>query len=430
MMKNIHPVLQKSFPVFCVAAFLFSLNPADIQAGPRGSEFDLTLTPAAGGMEGVGTARPQDSVAMLFGNPATLTQLEGSNEFLVGATFASPQLQADGTPTDLFGGPAAAAPLTGFFNGESRIDELVAPNVAALHRITPRLVAGVGFSGVSGLGSDFRDVAGIPNIIADLKLFGGNMVAAYQVTDRISVGGAFTIGIGNLQAGLTESGGAVNNLGVGGTIGVTYDADLVVFGVNYKSELDIEYENAVETAPNVFSDLTLQQPQEVAVGIATGKSLLKNTVLEAGFRYKNWDNADGYSSFWKDSYVFSFGGQHKLATKMGNIFLRAGYSYHSEIAKDREDLGTTFGEIGFVKNPGPGPASLPVTPTFLQLAQATIADGHWQQSVSIGLGYEIPTTNIRLDVNTSYAFDGEATFGRFNADGSLFTAGMGLTWRF
>lgn len=404
--------------------------PLTANAGPRGSEFDLTLTPAAGGMEGVGTARPQDAVAMLFGNPASLTQLQGKNEFLLGATFASPQLEAKGSPTDLFGGPAGAAPLTGFFDGESRIDELLAPHAAALHRFSPRLVAGMGLTGVSGLGSDFRDVPGIPNIIADLKLFGSNMTAAYQVTPQLSVGASFTIGIGNLQAGLTESGGAVNNLGYGGSVGATYDAGIAVVGLAYKSELDIEYENVIEVSPDNFQDLTLQQPQEIQVGIATGDSLMKNTVLEFDFRYKNWDNAEGYNSFWKDQYIFSVGGQHKVQTGIGNVFLRAGYSYNSEIAKDQEDLGTSFGKIRFVKNPGPGPASLPVTPTFLQLAQATIADGHWQQSVSIGLGYEIPTTNIRLDLNTSYAFDGEADFGRFHADGALFTAGMGLSWRF
>ena len=397
-------------------------------AGPRGSEFDLTLTPAAGGMEGVGTARPQDAVAMLFGNPSTLTQLEGKNEFLIGATFASPQLAATGLPTDLFGGPAAGAPLTGNFSGSSRITELVAPHAAALQRITPRLVAGMGITAISGLGSDFRDVAGIPNIIADLKLFGGNMAAAYKVNDKLSIGGTFTVGLGNLQAGLTGSGGAVNNIGYGGTVGLTYDAGVAVLGVAYKTELDIEYENSIEVAANQFQSFSLQQPQEVQVGIATGKSLMRNTVVEVDFRYKNWDDAEGYSSFWKDQYIFSLGGQHKLETRIGNVFLRAGYSYLSELAKDREDLGNSFGSILFVKNPTGG--SLPVTPTFLQLVQATIADGHWQQSVSFGLGYDIPTTNIRLDVNTSYAFDGEATFGRFNADGSLFTAGMGLTWRF
>lgn len=403
-------------------------------AGPRGSEFDLTLSPAGGGMEGVGTARPQDAIGMLFANPATLTQLKGSNEFLIGATFASPDLNASGPPTDLFGGPAAGAPLTGSFKGDSRIDQLVAPHAAAIHRFSPRLVGGIGFTGISGLGSDFRDVAGIPNIIADLKLFGGNMSAAYQLTDQLSLGGTFTVGIGNLQAGLTESSGAVNNLGVGGTVGLTYDAGVAVLGIAYKSELEIVYDNVIEVAPDDFQDITLEQPQEIQVGIATGKSLLRNTVVEFDFRYKNWDNAEGYSSFWKDQYVFSLGGQHKFHTRIGDIFPRLGYSYGSQLSKDKKDLGAKFGSITRVKNPGfaaPGaPASLPVTPTFLELAQATITDGYWRQSVSGGFGYAIPTTNIRLDINASYAFDGEEQFSRFHADGALFTAGMGLTWNF
>jgi len=89
----------------CALSFLMlGLLPGLAVAGPHGSEFDLTLTPAAGGMEGVGIARPQDPVAMLFANPATLTQLKGSSAFTIGATFASPKLKARGQPTDLFGG--------------------------------------------------------------------------------------------------------------------------------------------------------------------------------------------------------------------------------------------------------------------------------------------------------------------------------------
>ncbi len=404
-------------------------NMSSVYAGPRGSEFDCTLMPAAGGMEGVGTARPQDPVCMLFANPATMTQLKGNTTFTLGATYASPKLDATGIPTDLFGGPAAGAPLTGNFDGSSRITALVAPHAAVIQRLSDKIVVGFGFTGVSGLGSDFRDVPGIVNIIADLKLFGGNMVAAYKVSDQLSIGGTFTVGIGNLQVGLTESGAAVNNLGVGGSIGATFNGGPFVIGIAYKAPLEIEYENAVEVAPNVFSDLTLEQPQEVQIGIATSEALFKDTVIELDARYKNWDDADGYSSFWKDQYVVSIGGQHKLRTRMGAVFLRAGYSYGSTLAKDQEDLGNTFGEIGFVKSPT-GVGSLPVTPTFLQLAQATIANGHWSQSVSIGLGYEVPNTNMRLDVNTSYAFDGEETFGRFESDGSLFTAGMGITWEF
>ncbi len=419
--------------------FLLILSSQLAQAGPHGSEFDLTLTPAAGGMEGVGIARPQDPVAMLFANPATLTQLEGKTAFTIGATYASPDLDARGGPTDLFGGTAEAgtfnpqAALTGPFADDSSFNDAVAPHAVVIQRFSDKLVMGFGLTGVSGLGSDWRNTQGLPNLIADLGLFGANMSAAYQVTDKLSLGATFTLGIASLQVGLTDDTGTVHEFGVGGSLGATYDAGAVILGATYKSELSVTYENVIETAPDDFSDFKLEQPQEVQLGIATSKAFSQNTLIELDFRYKNWDSASGYSSFWKDQYIFALGGQHKI----GNFYLRAGYSYNTEIAKDAEDLGNSFGNIFFVKNPGFGtgadptqPPSLPVTPTFLQLAQATIADGHWQQSVSLGLGYDIPNTNIRLDLNTSYAFDGETQLGPFYADGSLFTAGMGLTWIF
>lgn len=113
--------------------FLLILSAGPAQAGPHGSEFDLTLTPAAGGMEGVGIARPQDPVAMLFANPATLTQLEGKTAFTIGATYASPDLDARGGPTDLFGGTAQAgtfnpqAALTGSFADDSSFNDAAVP---------------------------------------------------------------------------------------------------------------------------------------------------------------------------------------------------------------------------------------------------------------------------------------------------------------
>lgn len=424
----------------CAISFLIiSMSSGLALAGPHGSEFDLTLAPAAGGMEGVGIARPQDAVAMLFGNPATLTQLEGNTEFIIGATFASPRLKANGGPTDLFGGTAAngdfnpLAALTGNFKGSSSIDALAAPHAVVIQRISEKMVAGFGFTGISGLGSDWRNVNGMPNLIADLGLFGANMSLAYQVSDQFSIGGTFTLGIANLEVGLTDSTGNVHQFAIGGSLGVTYDTGGFVLGLAYKAPLEVEYKNVIETAPDQFSSFTLEQPQEIQFGIATGKSFSDTTVIELDFRYKNWDNADGYSSFWKDQYIYSLGAQHQ----MGNIYLRAGYTYNTEIAKDANDLGNSFGEVLFVKNPGFGtgtdptqPPSIPVTSTFLQLAQATIADGHWQQSVSMGIGYDVPGMGIRLDMNATYAFDGETNLGPFQADGSLFTAGMGLTWNF
>jgi len=392
-------------------------------AGPRGSEFDLTLTPAAGGMEGVGLVRPQDPVAMLFGNPGTLTQLEGSNAFTIGGTFVNPNLEASVSPTTTnpFVAPGA--------EGKSDLTEAAVPVAAALHRVNDKLVLGMGFSGISGLGSDFREEAGFPPIIADLKLFGANMVGGYQVTPRLSVGAALTVGVAALQAGLTRNSASVNGFGIGGTVGATYDAGPIALGLTYKSPMNVRYDNVIETTPGRFDDLDLEQPQEATFGIATTDAFMRDTHIEFNFRYKNWDDAEGYSSFWKDQYTFSFGGQHKMPTRFGPFTLRAGYSYHSDLAKDPEDLGNTFGNIRQVFLPSAG-ASVPVSPAFIEVAQATITDGYWKQSVSFGLGYQI-TQSLRLDLNTSYAFDGEQGFSTgLEADGSLFTAGMGLTWQF
>lgn len=408
-----------SLTIFLIV-MLFSTG--QVEAGPRGSEFDLTLTPGAGGMEGVGIVRPQDPVAMLFGNPATMSQLNGSFAFTLGASYVSPDLEATNSSTNPnpFVAPGA--------HGESDLTDAALPHAAVLHRVSPELVIGGGVTGVSGLGSDFRDEPGFPNLIADLKLFGANMVAAYQVTPRLSVGAALTLGIGALQAGLLENSASVNGFGIGGTLGATYDFGLLQIGGTYKAPMEIEYDKVVQTAPGTFDTLTLEQPQEVTFGIATTDLVWKNTFIELNYRFKNWEQATGYKDFWKDQHVVSLGAQHIFATSMGPITGRVGYSYGSELLKSGKDLGNSFAGVSTLHVPGAG--AVPISPALIQAAQATITDGYWRQSVSFGVGFNL-TPKLRIDANTSYAFDGEDTrVGSLEADGSLFTAGMGLTWTF
>lgn len=400
-----------------IVLLLLGVFTGPVQAGPRGSEFDLTLTPAAGGMEGVGVVRPQDPVAMLFGNPATLTQLRGSNAFTLGASFVSPDLRAtnSGPSFNPFVAPGAS--------GKSRLTAAAMPHAAALHRITPELVAGFGFTGISGLGSDFRGRAGFPDLIADLKLFGGNAAVGYQVTPRFNVGATFTLGIGALQAGLVQNSASVNGFGVGGTVGATYDFGPAMIGATYKSPLHIRYDKVIETSPGVHTNLTLEQPQDVTFGVATTNLLGKDTLVEVNYRFKDWSSAKGYRDFWKDQHVVSLGVQHAF----GKITVRAGYSYSNKLAKKTEDLGSSFGQANTVNVPGLG--VVPVSPAFIQAAQATITDGYWRQSASVGLGFPL-TEQLRLDFNGSYAFDGSTRIGGFDVRGRLWTAGMGATWNF
>lgn len=417
--------------IYSTALAVFAIGMGNAQAAPMGSELDLTIMPASGGMEGVGVVRPQDPVAMLFGNPATLTQLKGRNAFTLGASYIGPKLEASAD------GAVPAAGVTGPFKGSSSLKDLAMPHAVAIHRFSPKFVGAFGFTGVSGLGSDFRNVAGLPPLVADLKIFGGNMSAGYQVTKNISLGGTFTVGIGSLQIGTVDNTALVNDFGIGGSVGVTYDAGPVQFGFDYKAPLHITYESVTQIdagGPAALSDFTLEQPQEFVIGMATTDKLFKDTVLELDFRYKDYDNAEGYQDFWKSAWRIALGGSHSMKTPFGKATLRLGYSYTSSILKDADKLGNSVGEFNSIELGG-GPA--PIGPTFIQLFQATVADGHWRQGVSLGMGLELgeilgmkKDSSLRMDVHANYGFDGEVQIGPFHNDGSIFAAGMGLTWNF
>lgn len=407
-------------------------------AAPRGSEFDTTLTPAAGGMEGVAIARAPDPVAALFSNPATLAALDATNAFTIGASFVSPTLDASGPATGLFGGPPSDAnpPLTGPFDGTSRLDLVAAPHFAAVHRVSDDLILGFGVTAISGLGGDFRDVEGVPNLISDLKVFGANATAAYQVTDRLSLGATFTLGIGALQIGLSDISSSVNDFGVGGTIGATYDTGPVIIGAAWKSPLSITYRQVLEVAPNDFAGVELTQPWEMQFGLATTDAVFENTYFAFDYRFKAYGAASTYQDIWQGFHTGSFGAQHKLDTPVGDVFLRGGYTFTSRLRRPDDELGNTFAGFSFVANPDfdftnspPETAQLPVTPTFLQLAQGTIANGYWRQSFSLGAGWQA-LDNLRLDMNGDLAYDGTVDKGPFTSQGRIWSVGMGATWTF
>ena len=59
-----------------------------VNAQTFGVELHNTLMPAAGGMGGVSIAQPQDLTSAINGNPAAVTQFEGT-QFLFGGTGPS-----------------------------------------------------------------------------------------------------------------------------------------------------------------------------------------------------------------------------------------------------------------------------------------------------------------------------------------------------
>ena len=182
-----------------MTALLLLMPSAAHSAVPAGSEFDSTMTPAAGGMIGIATVRPQDPVAAIFTNPATLTQMPGSNEFLFGLTYGNLDLRADDTPTGVFGG----------YKADSDLRSIAIPHFAAVHRFNSKFVGAMGITGLSGLGGDFRDdpppfpgISAFAGPISDLKVFGGAFTGAYEFNDTWSAGGSMIVTIASAQAGL------------------------------------------------------------------------------------------------------------------------------------------------------------------------------------------------------------------------------------
>lgn len=409
-------------------------------AGPMGSELDLGLMPGAGGMEGVGIVRPQDNVAMVFGNPATLTQLKGNFGATFGGSYVSPDLELNGIAT---AGPDFSTDPPGLLGvpvrGQSRLGDLAMPHAGLNTRLSPNLVMGMGITGVSGLGSDFRKVQGV-GLLADLKLFGAGMSMGYQATPKLAIGANFVLGIGSLQIGALPNTASVNNFGISGTVGFTYDAGMLMLGGTYKSEMRVKYNKIVLLdAVGTLGNFTLTQPQEFTFGVATTDLVSPDTFFEVDFRWKGYSSAAGYQAFWRNVWRVAGGVSHKMTPK---LTLRAGYSYSSAIAKKAANLGNSFGEITSLFFPGFPDVGLgadvaPVFPDIIQLAQASIADGHWQQGVSVGMGYQV-FPMLRIDVNAQYSFDGKVNLvspipgspQNLNVDGTLFSIGMGFNWSY
>ncbi len=126
-----------------------SMTCTQLNAANYGTDLNLTMMPASGGMGGVGIARPQDTGSAVFGNPASLTQFNGTH-FMFGATFYAQDVDAlhDGTTT----GTA--------WSGESDAGPYLIPSIAIAQSLNDRVTLGLGLGVVAGIGSDFRKVPG------------------------------------------------------------------------------------------------------------------------------------------------------------------------------------------------------------------------------------------------------------------------------
>lgn len=393
-----------------VLSVAISAAATSVNAATIGDDFQLKTSPASAGMAGVGYISPQDAVASVYGNPASLTQLQGDTDFTFGATYLNVRNKGSADGTGL--GPA--------WSGDIEMEHYLLPSIAFRQRVSDRMVLGGGVQVISGLGSDYRTNNVLQPTVTYLN-FGANFAAGYELTEKTSVGATVTLSYALLELGLVSNTAMQEAMGVRGGLGIIHDFGPVKAGLNYNSELALKFDDVVRSAPGVMSDADLEQPQEVILGIATTPELWSDLLLEANLIYKNWDNADLHKDIWKDTYTLQLGGQYSVTNKLK---LRAGYSYTTDLLKEN-GLGNSIGGVTSLEAGG---ATVPISPTVIEFVQA-LADPFWNNQVTLGLGYDL-TDTLGVDLHAGYAWGRDRSIGANDVEVGVYSLGAGLTWNF
>ncbi len=390
---------------------VFVMTATTASAATIGSDTNLKLSPTAGGMAGAGYINPQDAVASVYGNQASLTQLEGDTDFTFAATYLNVRNEAksDGT-----GFPGQA------YDAEIEMENYLLPSIAFRQRLSDKVVLGGGLNVISGLGSDYRTNIDVQPSVTYIN-FGANAAAAYELSPRTSIGASMTLAYSLLEVGLVSNSSIQEAFGVRGGLGFIHDLGPVKVGLNYNSKLELDFDNVVRTSPGVMSDLTLEQPQELILGVSTTPELWSDVMLEANLIYKNWDAAETYEDIWRDTYTLQLGGQYVVTDKLK---LRAGYSISTRLLK--KNLDSTLGGLSTLEAGG---SAVPLSPGALQFVQATLADPAWSNNITVGLGYDF-TDKLTANLHAGYGWGPDRTLGSNKIEVGIISAGAGLTWNF
>jgi long-chain fatty acid transport protein len=374
-----------------------------------GTDTQNVMAPAAGGMAGVSVAEPQDVPAAIFGNPAALTQFHGT-QFTLGGGWV------EGYPT------VSTIDTAGAYSVTSRTQGFAVPEIGVIQDLRPAGIngsLGLGFAGLSGLGAEYRNRAPagslLNNVSGEYMVLGVNAALGVQVSERLSLGGAVTLGNAFEQMGFIgplSSSAMVNAYGLRGTLGLDYAVnECNTVGAFYQTRMDFHFPDAVRFGAN-YADLNVAQPQTVGLGWANRALMDGNLLLAADVYYKDWEDAALWDDVFVNQWAFAVGAQ----LTRGKMKYRLGYSYNTNPVN--HSVGDSLD--GF-----------PVGQAAVQLYQASSTATIDQHRITAGIGRQgflVPA--LDLDLFAGGMFNAGDQFGVSHASVALYYLGMGLTWRY
>ena len=278
---------------------------------------------------------------------------------------------------------------------------------------------GMGFSGLSGLGAEYRGLAPAGSYADDISseyiVLGVNVGAGFQLTDRLSVGRTATLGTGIEQLALVST-PMVHDYGLRGTIGLNYAMDdCNTLGAFYQSRLDFQFPTAIPNPLAVgpaYFDLNLDQPDTFGLGYANRSLLDGNLLIAADVYYKLWQDAAGYQDIFVNQWAFAVGTQ----LTQGKLKYRFGYSYNTDPIN--HSVGSQL-------------EGHPIGKDAIQFLQASTTGVINQHRITGGIGREdFLFTGLDLDLFAGGLLPASEQFGHTSEFCAMYYVGMGLTWRF
>ena len=387
---------------------------SSVQAQTLGVELHNVVMPASGGMGGVSIARPQDFLSGINGNPASLTQFQGTQ-----FTFSGAWAEATFNQTQSGNIPLVGPPIVTPFSAKSSAPGSAVANIGISQELSELglpATLGIGFVTTSGALTNYTHVPQSGGTGTGLFVFNLPVSLGVDMTDRWSIGTSVALGIGIYDAPFVGVSNMVMDYAVRGTIGTNYKLnDCNTIGGYYQTKQNFNFENGFIINPGLAQiplDVALDMPENLGLGIANTALMDGKLLLGVDLVYKLWDNADTFGTIYDNQLAVQLGSQYSI----GKYRLRSGYVW-AENPMDQ----------------APGPNIGGVIQTDLRAVRYTqgLLAVTSQHRISGGVGIQDFLPGIDLDVMAGGMFRDSEQLGNFTSTSiASYWLGGGMTWRF
>lgn len=378
-----------------------------------GVELHNTVMPAAGGMGGVSMAAPQDLLSSINANPATLTQFRGT-QFTFSGAWIEPTVNMQHNGSGLI-------PGIGPFQGKSLTPGSAVGNIGVaqdFEALGRPVTMGVALVTAAGLGVDYSRESNSNYSAMTLQILQMQPAVGVQMTDRLSLGANFGLGIGLFEGLFVGSSKATTDYGARASFGFNYDVnENTKLGFSYQTKKEYNFQNAIILQPFVGGpsapqDVNIELPTNLAIGFSNDKLADGRLLLAADVVYKFWSEAQLFRAIYENQLVVQMGAQY--TTRRAK--LRCGY---------------VWAEDAMVRNPGSNIGGIlpPGAVNAVQYIQA-LAPNFNRHRISGGIGIPNVLPGVDMDIFCGGMFRNEGTFGNSYANVLSYYIGGGMTWRF